>query len=439
MSACDGGWYKYVVYKQCPSMMFYLEQTTTKSQGALDNGNTDGNQDDNDDDVDGGDDGNPCWMQNMNISYSANASSAHSEMFMSTSVPTVTSTTRSIVSTYDSHASTSNTITDIQKDTQQSTLLFDTWPLDMQMEHGSLQLVTYDECDTRNSLMTIITDSMLNTGITPTTSVPDSFASHNDNNFINNNERHNNSINMNNRNHINNNNNQQNNINNDNSIYNVNTISNNFNNINTINYNLNAVNNNDNFNNTINGNNSNNSNNNNGCFVSSTTTWQDTPIYNSSQAKDVTELHFDSLDKLKIVGARRQPCNNKRSPTSGRVTRESKSQTEVKMLKMLTTSGGIRSSSPTVLRRRRQAANARERKRMNGLNEAFNRLREVVPAPAVEQKLSKFETLQMAQTYIMALCELLQKRDQTNNNDTEMVAKMMADSSNSPTVYYNYH
>lgn len=244
---------------------------------------------------------------------------------------------------------------------------------------------------------------------------------------------------MNNRNHINNNNNQQNNINNDNSIYNVNTISNNFNNINTINYNLNAVNNNDNFNNTINGNNNNNSNNNNGCFVSSTTTWQDTPIYNSSQAKDVTELHFDSLDKLKIVGARRQPCNNKRSPTSGRVTRESKSQTEVKMLKMLTTSGGIRSSSPTVLRRRRQAANARERKRMNGLNEAFNRLREVVPAPAVEQKLSKFETLQMAQTYIMALCELLQKRDQTNNNDTEMVAKMMADSSNSPTVYYNYH
>lgn len=65
--------------------------------------------------------------------------------------------------------------------------------------------------------------------------------------------------------------------------------------------------------------------------------------------------------------------------------------------------------SPTVVKRRRQAANARERKRMNGLNEAFDRLREVVPAPAIDQKLSKFETLQMAQTYIMALCELLEQ------------------------------
>ncbi|XP_036344157.1 twist-related protein 1-like [Rhagoletis pomonella] len=63
--------------------------------------------------------------------------------------------------------------------------------------------------------------------------------------------------------------------------------------------------------------------------------------------------------------------------------------------------------SPSVLKRRRQAANARERKRMNGLNEAFDRLREVVPAPTIDQKLSKYETLQMAQTYIAALCEML--------------------------------
>ncbi|XP_011213303.2 basic helix-loop-helix transcription factor amos [Bactrocera dorsalis] len=64
--------------------------------------------------------------------------------------------------------------------------------------------------------------------------------------------------------------------------------------------------------------------------------------------------------------------------------------------------------SPTVLKRRRQAANARERKRMNGLNEAFDRLREVVPAPTIDQKLSKYETLQMAQNYITALCEMLE-------------------------------
>ncbi|KAH8410943.1 hypothetical protein KR222_000334 [Zaprionus bogoriensis] len=71
--------------------------------------------------------------------------------------------------------------------------------------------------------------------------------------------------------------------------------------------------------------------------------------------------------------------------------------------------------SPTVQKRRRQAANARERKRMNGLNEAFDRLREVVPAPSIDQKLSKFETLQMAQSYILALCDLL------DNNDGEDV------------------
>ena len=60
-----------------------------------------------------------------------------------------------------------------------------------------------------------------------------------------------------------------------------------------------------------------------------------------------------------------------------------------------------------VLRKRRLAANARERRRMNGLNDAFDRLREVVPALSGDQKLSKFETLQMAQTYINALVELL--------------------------------
>lgn len=67
--------------------------------------------------------------------------------------------------------------------------------------------------------------------------------------------------------------------------------------------------------------------------------------------------------------------------------------------------------SPTVLKRRRLAANARERRRMNGLNDAFDKLREVVPSLGTDHKLSKFETLQMAQTYIAALCDLLQRHD----------------------------
>lgn len=68
-----------------------------------------------------------------------------------------------------------------------------------------------------------------------------------------------------------------------------------------------------------------------------------------------------------------------------------------------------RPPSPAILKKRRLAANARERRRMNGLNEAFDRLREVIPSLGADHKLSKFETLQMAQTYIAALCDLLER------------------------------
>ena len=71
--------------------------------------------------------------------------------------------------------------------------------------------------------------------------------------------------------------------------------------------------------------------------------------------------------------------------------------------------GSERATSPTVVKKRRLAANARERRRMNGLNEAFDRLREVIPSLGEDHKLSKFETLQMAQTYISALCDLLDR------------------------------
>ncbi|KAK3925102.1 Basic helix-loop-helix transcription factor amos [Frankliniella fusca] len=67
--------------------------------------------------------------------------------------------------------------------------------------------------------------------------------------------------------------------------------------------------------------------------------------------------------------------------------------------------------SVEVVRRRRLAANARERRRMNSLNDAFDRLREVVPSLGSDRKLSKFETLQMAQTYIAALRDLLHRED----------------------------
>ncbi|CAB0033988.1 unnamed protein product [Trichogramma brassicae] len=79
------------------------------------------------------------------------------------------------------------------------------------------------------------------------------------------------------------------------------------------------------------------------------------------------------------------------------------------------TAGGELPPSPSVLKRRRLAANARERRRMNGLNDAFDKLRKVVPALGADHKLSKFETLQMAQTYIAALCDLLEQHHRGEN------------------------
>lgn len=66
--------------------------------------------------------------------------------------------------------------------------------------------------------------------------------------------------------------------------------------------------------------------------------------------------------------------------------------------------------TPLVLRKRRLAANARERRRMQNLNQAFDRLRTFLPQLGQDRQLSKYETLQMAQTYIAALYDLLEQR-----------------------------
>jgi hypothetical protein len=60
-----------------------------------------------------------------------------------------------------------------------------------------------------------------------------------------------------------------------------------------------------------------------------------------------------------------------------------------------------------VMKKRRLAANARERRRMDMLNKGFDRLRTVLPGLGPERQLSKYETLQMAQSYISELNDLL--------------------------------
>ncbi|KAL2091730.1 hypothetical protein ACEWY4_011528 [Coilia grayii] len=97
------------------------------------------------------------------------------------------------------------------------------------------------------------------------------------------------------------------------------------------------------------------------------------------------------------------------------------------------------SSKPAnmVQKQRRMAANARERRRMHGLNHAFDELRSVIPAFDNDKKLSKYETLQMAQIYINALSDLLQgpgaKADSPNCSLSATVYEGDSTSRESPT------
>lgn len=57
---------------------------------------------------------------------------------------------------------------------------------------------------------------------------------------------------------------------------------------------------------------------------------------------------------------------------------------------------------------KRNEANAREKRRMARLNEAFDKLRKFLPTSDENRPLSKFETLLMAQTYIIALSNIIE-------------------------------
>uniref|UniRef100_A0A673CDU4 Atonal bHLH transcription factor 1c n=1 Tax=Sphaeramia orbicularis TaxID=375764 RepID=A0A673CDU4_9TELE len=86
-------------------------------------------------------------------------------------------------------------------------------------------------------------------------------------------------------------------------------------------------------------------------------------------------------------------------------------------------------------RRRRLAANARERRRMLGLNVAFDRLRSVIPNLESDKKLSKSETLQMAQIYIATLSELLQEGAQPSNSEVQPLNSADSDSDAFPVEH----
>ena len=86
-----------------------------------------------------------------------------------------------------------------------------------------------------------------------------------------------------------------------------------------------------------------------------------------------------------------------------------------------------RKRCPTQLYQQRHAANLRERRRMQSINEAFEHLRRHIPTLPYEKKLSKVDTLRLAIGYINFLTELLNKDSCTNEqkNATKEVKRLI--------------
>ncbi|KAM9349376.1 pancreas transcription factor 1 subunit alpha [Symphorus nematophorus] len=82
-----------------------------------------------------------------------------------------------------------------------------------------------------------------------------------------------------------------------------------------------------------------------------------------------------------------------------------------------------RMRSEVELQQLRQAANVRERRRMQSINDAFEGLRSHIPTLPYEKRLSKVDTLRLAIGYINFLAELVQSDLPIRNSNSETHAQ----------------
>lgn len=71
----------------------------------------------------------------------------------------------------------------------------------------------------------------------------------------------------------------------------------------------------------------------------------------------------------------------------------------------------------------RQAANIRERRRMQSINDAFEGLRSHIPTLPYEKRLSKVDTLRLAIGYINFLAELVQSDMRIRNSNSDALTQ----------------
>uniref|UniRef100_W5N0P0 Neurogenin 1 n=2 Tax=Lepisosteus oculatus TaxID=7918 RepID=W5N0P0_LEPOC len=127
-----------------------------------------------------------------------------------------------------------------------------------------------------------------------------------------------------------------------------------------------------------------------------------------SSSCDLSYVHTDDEDsRSSSHGA--SPSSSLDQPSSPAICQDSATPEQKKKRRGR---GKSEVAVHVVKKNRRMKANDRERNRMHNLNDALDKLRNVLPAFPDDTKLTKIETLRFAHNYIWALSETIRIADQ---------------------------
>lgn len=138
------------------------------------------------------------------------------------------------------------------------------------------------------------------------------------------------------------------------------------------------------------------------CLSFSSTSMVSLP-YNSSSADITDPIQNQYISQFTAHCASKISIQNENNKNDYLFFSEENSMDSLDDQKMSRTRGGAQ------LTQQRQAANMRERRRMQSINDAFESLRIQLPTLPYEKKISKVDTLKMAIAYINFLTDLLNK------------------------------
>jgi hypothetical protein len=106
--------------------------------------------------------------------------------------------------------------------------------------------------------------------------------------------------------------------------------------------------------------------------------------------EQITRSGYGQLEECPEASGFNRQCHFNQNPENRELDKKNKTRVDVKLR-----------SFNNSYRYRRMIANARERRRMHEINAEFDNLRSVLPVLSNDRQFSKYETLQMAQSYIV--------------------------------------